>query len=216
MDYRVVFYENEYGKAPAYDFIKQLAPKQRAIIEGVLKILEEKGPSIREPYCKHLGEGLYELRCMLGGRCCQGAVLLFQGRDHRSDEWVHQEKCEDPEKRARESQTLYDCFSFKGVAMNIDDLRTLDDLHSESMQNPEYAEAWENLQPELAVIRAIIDARSSLGLTQQQVAERTGIAQTEISKLENGTRNPSIKLLQRLAAGLGYTLKIEFVPKLQA
>lgn len=100
--------------------------------------------------------------------------------------------------------------------MNIDDLRTLDDLHSESMQNPEHAEAWENLQPELAVMRAIIDARSSLGLTQQQVAERTGIAQTEISKLENGTRNPSIKLLQRLAAGLGYTLKIEFVPKLQA
>ena len=35
----------------------------------------------------------------------------------------------------------------------------------------------------------------------------------DISKLENGTRNPSINLLKRLAEGMGMTLKIEFVPK---
>jgi phage-related protein len=80
MDYKVVFYENEYGKAPAYDFIKQLAPKQRAKVEGVLKILEEKGPSIREPYSKHLGEGLYELRCMLGGDAVRVLYFLFRDR----------------------------------------------------------------------------------------------------------------------------------------
>jgi len=47
----------------------------------------------------------------------------------------------------------------------------------------------------------------------QQLAERTGINQADISKLENGTRNPSINLLKRLAEGLDMALKIEFVPK---
>ena len=90
---------------------------------------------------------------------------------------------------------------------------TLEGLKSELMRDPTFVEAYEDVQPELAVMRAIADARAEQNLTQRQVAERTGIAQTEISKLENGTRNPSIKLLQRLADGLGYTLRVEFVPK---
>ncbi len=65
----------------------------------------------------------------------------------------------------------------------------------------------------MTVIRAIVEARNSLNLTQKELSERTGIAQTEISKLENGTRNPSIKLLQRLADGMGMTLNISFTPK---
>ena len=92
-------------------------------------------------------------------------------------------------------------------------MQDLASLKKELMENPEFAEAYEEVQPELVIMKAMVDARSSLGLTQQQLADRTGIAQAEISKLENGTRNPSIKLLQRLAEGLGCTLKIEFVPK---
>ncbi len=63
------------------------------------------------------------------------------------------------------------------------------------------------------MIRAIVDARTSQNLTQKQLAEKTGINQADISKLENGTRNPSINLLKRLAEGMGMMLKIEFVPK---
>ena len=50
------------------------------------------------------------------------------------------------------------------------------------------------------------------GLTQKQLSERTGIAQTDISKLERGNANPSLRTLQRLAAGMGMKVKIEFVP----
>ncbi len=92
-------------------------------------------------------------------------------------------------------------------------MATLKELKQELMKDPEFLESYEEIQPDLAVMRAIANARAEQNLTQAQVSERTGIAQTEISKLENGTRNPSIKLLQRLADGLGYTLKIEFVPK---
>lgn len=49
------------------------------------------------------------------------------------------------------------------------------------------------------VIRAIVDARTSQNMTQKELAERTGINQADISKLENGTRNPSVNLLKRLA-----------------
>lgn len=84
---------------------------------------------------------------------------------------------------------------------------------NKKLKDPKFAKAYEEIQPELMVIRAIVDARNSLNLTQKELSERTGIAQTEISKLENGMRNPSIKLLQRLADGMGMTLNISFTPK---
>ena len=59
-------------------------------------------------------------------------------------------------------------------------------------------------------------ARLNMGYTQKQLAEKTGIHQADISKLENGTRNPSINLLKRLAEGMDMMLKIEFVPKQKA
>ena len=56
-------------------------------------------------------------------------------------------------------------------------------------------------------------ARKKLGLTQDQLAELSGSSREFISRLENGTRNPSIKLLQRLAEGMGMVLNVTFVPK---
>ena len=57
----------------------------------------------------------------------------------------------------------------------------------------------------------MIDARNEEGLTQKDLSERSGIAQGDISKLENGNANPSIRTLQRLANAMGKKLKIEFV-----
>lgn len=87
------------------------------------------------------------------------------------------------------------------------------DFLKEQLQNPEFKKEWDDLQPELDVIRAIVDARISQNLTQKELAEKTGINQADISKLENGTRNPSLKLLKRLADGMGMELKIDFIPK---
>lgn len=50
-------------------------------------------------------------------------------------------------------------------------------------------------------------------MTQKAPAKEIKIAKADISKLENGTRNPSIKLLKRLADGMDMVLKIDFVPK---
>lgn len=89
----------------------------------------------------------------------------------------------------------------------------LTELINEEMKKPEFKKAWDDIQPEMDVIRAMIATRNEQNLTQKELAERTGINQADISKLENGTRNPSLKLLKRLADGMGMALKIEFVPK---
>ena len=81
------------------------------------------------------------------------------------------------------------------------------------MKNDELRKAYEAIQPELDVIRVMVDARNSVNMTQKELSERTGISQADISKIENGTRNPSLNLLKRLAEGMGMTLKIEFVPQ---
>ncbi len=82
---------------------------------------------------------------------------------------------------------------------------------SKQMDDPEFQAEWEAIQPEMAIAQAVIDARVATGMTQQQLAEATGIAQGDISKLERGSGNPSVRTLRRLAAGMGKRLKIEFV-----
>ena len=92
-------------------------------------------------------------------------------------------------------------------------MKTLNEFMAEQLKNPEFREEYDKIQPELDVIRAFVEARISQNLTQKELAARTGIDQADISKLENGTRNPSLNFLKRLADGMGMVLRIEFVPK---
>ena len=87
----------------------------------------------------------------------------------------------------------------------------LDKYLEEQLKDPEFKKEYDALEPQFAVIKALLDARREKGITQKELAELTGIAQGDISKLENGSANPSIKTLNRVAAALGKTLKIEFV-----
>ena len=80
------------------------------------------------------------------------------------------------------------------------------------MRDSEFREEYEALQPEINIMRAMMEARIEAGMTQMELSERSGISQADISRLENGTRNPSLELLKRLAAAMNTTLKIEFVP----
>ena len=81
----------------------------------------------------------------------------------------------------------------------------------EQLKDEEFRKDWEALNPEYTIMKAMIEARTSQGLTQKELSMRSGIAQGDISKMENGNANPSIKTLQRLAYAMGKTLKIEFV-----
>ena len=89
---------------------------------------------------------------------------------------------------------------------------SLNDAMLKKRQEPTFAMPWDALEPEEQIVRAIIEGREENHLTQEQLADVTGIYQTNISKLESGTANPSLRTLKRLAAGMGMKLKLEFVP----
>lgn len=86
------------------------------------------------------------------------------------------------------------------------------DFLNEQLQNESFKKEYDALEAEFSIIQALIDARHASGMTQKDLAERTGIAQADISKLENGNANPSLRTLKRLAEGMGMQLKVEFVP----
>lgn len=83
---------------------------------------------------------------------------------------------------------------------------------NEQMKDPAFREEWEAQEPERQIIRAMIEGRERQRMTQKDLAIATGIGQADISRLENGTANPSIRTLKRLASGMGMKLQISFVP----
>lgn len=74
---------------------------------------------------------------------------------------------------------------------------------NEQLRDPAFKAEWDALEPERQIMRAILEGRDEQSLTQKQLAEVTGIAQADISRFENGTGNPSLRTLKRLADGLG-------------
>ena len=87
------------------------------------------------------------------------------------------------------------------------------DSLNKRLKDKNFRKEYEDIQPEMDIIRAIIKARKEQQITQAELSARTGINQGDISKLERGTRNPSLRMLKKLASGLGMQLKIEFLPK---
>ena len=91
-------------------------------------------------------------------------------------------------------------------------MSSYNDYKKKALQDLDVKAEYDALQSEYDIIQAMIDARNKEGLTQKELSERTGITQADISRIENGTRNPSLKMVKRLANGLGMRLKLEFIP----
>ena len=86
-----------------------------------------------------------------------------------------------------------------------------DEFLEESLRNPEIKAEYDNLQPEFAVIHAVIEARMRKGVTQEELAEKIGTKQSVISRLESGRANPSMNFLKKLAHALNSHLEIKFI-----
>lgn len=95
-------------------------------------------------------------------------------------------------------------------------MMTLEQAIAKEMEDPAFKAEWDALEPEFQIIRAIIEGRERNALTQEQLAQATGINQANISRLESGTANPSLRTLKRLAAGMGMKLRLEFIPETPA
>lgn len=84
---------------------------------------------------------------------------------------------------------------------------------NENMKSPVLRISCSKQEPDL--VQAVVEARKRLNITQKELSKRTGISQGNISKIESGATNPSVKVLQRLVAGLDMTLTLETFPQYQ-
>jgi len=76
--------------------------------------------------------------------------------------------------------------------------------------DPKLKMEYDALAGKYQLVNAILDARITMNITQEQLAEMSGIALRDIRKIENGNANPSLKTLERIASGMGMTVQIEF------
>src|SRR5262249_29929693 len=88
----------------------------------------------------------------------------------------------------------------------------VNDLHRKWMSDPEYAQAYGELETEFAIAGEMIEARTRAGLTQDELASRMETSRTVIARLESGRSLPSTRTLKRFAAATGSRLAISFIP----
>jgi len=81
-------------------------------------------------------------------------------------------------------------------------------FRKELLKDPAFKKAYDDLGPEFELIRSMIKKRLKKGLTQTQLAKKIGSRQPVISRLEQGTYNPTMKFLNRVAKALDAKLKI--------
>lgn len=80
MKFEVVFYQRSDGREPIKEFLESLRPKLRAKMNADLQLLEEMNINLREPYAKHLGDGLFELRIRQAGDIARAFYFFYDGR----------------------------------------------------------------------------------------------------------------------------------------
>jgi phage-related protein len=80
-EFDVSFYTKEDGTKPAKVFVQGLDEKMQAKIYWIIDMLEKNGIELREPYSKHLVDGIFELRAKVGSDTSR--VLYFFMVGHR-------------------------------------------------------------------------------------------------------------------------------------
>ncbi|MBN1461355.1 MAG: helix-turn-helix transcriptional regulator [Armatimonadetes bacterium] len=85
-----------------------------------------------------------------------------------------------------------------------------------ALERKGFAEAYEGLEDEYTLVRELLAARVSAGLTQEQVAESMGTTKSAVSRLEGaGAHSPSVSTLKRYAKAVGCDVEIRLVPSAQ-
>lgn len=87
---------------------------------------------------------------------------------------------------------------------------SFDKFLRDSLKNPKIKAEYDKIQPEFALIDALIKSRAKNNMTQRQLANKMGTKQSVISRLEIGRANPTFSFLKRLAKALNSNLEIRF------
>lgn len=81
-------------------------------------------------------------------------------------------------------------------------------LRAKLLRDRNIRKAYDDLTPEFAFVRMIIQKRVEKGLTQKELAQKIGTKQSAISRFESGTYNPTLSFLEKIANALGRKVSI--------
>jgi transcriptional regulator with XRE-family HTH domain len=87
-----------------------------------------------------------------------------------------------------------------------------DSIRDLVLVDPEVKDEYDELEFEFSFAHQVIALRKTSGLTQREFAERIGIKQPQLARIERGKQIPKLETLTKIAAGAGYSLEIHFVP----
>ena len=88
-----------------------------------------------------------------------------------------------------------------------------DEFLARAMKRKGFADAYAESADEYELVRELLAARASAGLTQEQVAESMGTTKSAVSRLEAvGKHSPTVSTLQKYARAVGCEVEIRLVP----
>lgn len=87
----------------------------------------------------------------------------------------------------------------------------LDQFLHQQMKSAGFRQAWQESQMDFDVAEMLIKARFEQRLSQREMADKAGIRQSNLSRIERGQCTPDLNTLRKIASGLGKRLKIQFV-----
>ena len=87
------------------------------------------------------------------------------------------------------------------------------DLKAELLKNSDFKREYDALEPEYRLLKAIVERRAEMSITQAALAARIGTKQSVIARLESGRANPSIAFLKKVADALDADLDVSIRPR---
>lgn len=93
--FEAVFFEKEDGSCSVEEFLLSLDKKMRAKLAREIALLQDIGNELREPYSKHLEDGIFELRAKLGSDISCVLYFFYIGNKINIDKWFYKKDRKD-------------------------------------------------------------------------------------------------------------------------
>lgn len=87
------------------------------------------------------------------------------------------------------------------------------DYLTEQLENPAIKAEYDAMESEFCFKNALISLQTSKKLSRTELSSKTTLSKKDISEIENGSWNPTLEMLEKLADSLDCNIKIEFVTK---
>lgn len=94
------------------------------------------------------------------------------------------------------------------MAQKIPKTTTFEQILKKQLKSPKFREAYHEELTRLRLAKEVRSLRTRKHLTQEGVAEKAGMSQSVIARIESGERSVSVDTLGRIAYALGKEVRL--------